>query len=101
MGHIEHALGLGFRVVTLLLRTTFLSCEDRYVRLHKPGHLRRVHVFSERVTMHDAAHIAAGGKKASQSQCHAWFVFDHDYRGPATINPISIKEPTARMPWQQ
>jgi hypothetical protein len=41
--------------------------------------------------MHDAAHIAAGGKEGSQSQVHAWFVFDRDYCGPATINPVSFQ----------
>ena len=78
-----------------------LSSKGRYMRIHRPGHLCRVHVFAERITMHDAAHIAAGGKKAGQSQCHAWFVFDRDYRGLAMVNPISINEPDARMPWQR
>ena len=49
--------------------------------------------------MHDAAHLASGGKKASQNQTHAWFVFDRHYCGPATINPVSIHRPDARMPW--
>ena len=38
-------------------------------------------------------------RRASQSQVHAWFVFDRDYCGPATINPVSIHRPAARMPW--
>ena len=59
-----------------------------------------MHVLAERLQdMHDANHVAAGGKKASQSQLHAWFVFDRDYCGPATINPVSIHQPAARMPW--
>jgi hypothetical protein len=29
----------------------------------------------------------------------AWFVFDRDYCGPATINPVSIHRPATRMPW--
>ena len=100
MGHIEHALALGFRVIVLLLKLSFLCTAERYERLHKRGHLRRVHVLAERLQgMHDAAHIAAGGKKGSQSQVHAWFVFDRDYCGPATINPVSIHRPAARMPW--
>ena len=49
--------------------------------------------------MSRAAHIAAGGKEASQSQIHAWFVFDRGYCGPATISPVSINAPDARMPW--
>jgi hypothetical protein len=100
MEFIERALALRFRVIALLLKQSFLSTEDRFERLHKPGHLRRVHVLAERLQdMHDAAHIAAGGKKASPSQVHAWFVLDRDYCGPATISPVSIHRPAARMPW--
>jgi hypothetical protein len=100
MDVIEHALALGFRVIALLLKLSFLSSADRFERLHKPGHLRRVHVLAERLQdMHDAEHLAAGGKKAGQSQQHAWFVLDRDYRGPARIVPVSIKHPALRMPW--
>jgi hypothetical protein len=49
--------------------------------------------------MHDAAHIAAGGKKAGQNQKHAWFVFDRTYRGATKINAVSIYRPSERMPW--
>ena len=74
MGYIEHALALGFRVVVLLLTLSFLYTGERFERLHKPGHLRRVHVLAERLQdMHDANYT---GKKAGQSQVHAWFVFD-------------------------
>jgi hypothetical protein len=100
MGHIEHALALRFRVIVLLLKLSFLCTDERYERLHPRGHLCRVHVLAERLQgMHDAAHIAAGGKEGSQSQVHAWFVLDRDYCGPATINPVSIHRPAARMPW--
>jgi hypothetical protein len=101
MEAIEHAFIIGFDVVIFLLKISFLCTADRFERLHKPGHLRRVHVLAERLQdMHDAAHLAAGGDKAGQSQTHAWFVFDATYRGPAVINPVSIAEPTARMPWK-
>jgi hypothetical protein len=97
MGHIEHAGALGFRVVVLLLKLSFLSTTERYERLHKRGHLRRVHVLAERLQdMHDANYT---GKKASQSQSHAWFVFDRDYCGRTEINAVSIHQPDARMPW--
>jgi hypothetical protein len=97
---IEHAWALGFRVVILLLKIQFLNTEERYERMHKRGHLRRVCPFAERLQdMHDAKHLAAGGKKASQSQEHAWFVFDRDYCGLSTNNPVSINHPAERMPW--
>jgi hypothetical protein len=100
MGFIEHALKLEFRVVILLLKLTFLSTIERRERLHKPGHLRRVHIITERVQgMHDAAHVAAGGKIASQSQDHGWFVLDRNYRGPSMNHSISMKRPFERMPW--
>ena len=89
MEFIEHALALRFRVIALLLKLPFLCTYERFERLHKPGHLRRVHVLAERLQdMHDANFT---GKKASQSQVHAWFVLDRDYCGPATISPVSIQ----------
>jgi hypothetical protein len=95
---IEHALALGFRIIVLLLKANFTSTAERYERLHKLGHLRRVHVLAERLQdMHDANFT---GEKASQSLDHAWFVLDRNYCGPATIIPVSINDPTARMPWQ-
>ena len=50
--------------------------------------------------MHDATHIANGGKKSSQPRMHCWYVFDRNYCGHATTIPVSINDPTARMPWQ-
>jgi hypothetical protein len=100
MEFIEHALALRFRVVALLLKLSFVCTAERFERLHKPGHLRRVHALAERLQgMHDAAHVAAGGKKAGQSQTHGWFVLDRDYCGPAVVSPVSIYCPTERMPW--
>jgi hypothetical protein len=99
MEAIERSFVIGFDVVIFLLKVEFLCTADRFDRLHRPGHLRRVHVIAERLVMHDDAHLAAGGKKAAPSQVHVWFVFDRHYVGPATINPVSINEPTKRMPW--
>jgi hypothetical protein len=84
-------------VIVLLLKVEFMCSIERYERLHKLGYLRRMHVLAERLQdMHDANFT---GEKASQSQVHAWFVLDRDYRGPATMNPVSIHQPVARMPW--
>ena len=94
---IEHAWALGFRLIVFLLQTSFVHTADRFERMHKTGRLRRIHVLAERLLdMHDANFT---GEKASQSQVHAWFVFDRDYCGPATINPVSIHRPATRMPW--
>jgi hypothetical protein len=97
---IEHAFALGFRVIALLLKLQFLGTAERYERLHPLGHLRRVHIIIERIQgMHDAGHLAAGGKLAGQSQNHGWFVFDRSYYGKPDLNFVSINDPTARMPW--
>ena len=76
MDFIEHALALEFRCVVLLLKLSFLCTQERFERLHRPGHLRRVHVLAERLQdMHDANYT---GEKAGQNQVHAWFVFDRN-----------------------
>jgi hypothetical protein len=98
MDAIEHALGLGFETVIFLLKVEFLCAAERYERLHKPGHLRRVHVLAERLQgMHDANYE---GRRASQPLMHAWFVIDRGYCGPAVINPVSMQRPAERMPWR-
>jgi hypothetical protein len=97
---IEHALKLEFRLIVLLLKLQFLATEERYTRLHPLGHLRRLHIIIERVQgMHDAVHVANGGKIAGQSQNHGWFVLDRNYYGKPDLNFVSINNPTARMPW--
>ena len=101
MDCLEHAWRLGFRLVVFLLEPSFLHTADRFERLHTRGHLRHIYPIAERLQgMHDAAHIAKGGKKASQPRMHCWYVFDRNYCGPATTIPVSIDDPTARMPWQ-
>jgi hypothetical protein len=98
---IEHAWRLGFRLVIILLEPSFLFTADRFERMHPRGHLRHIYPIAERLQgMHDAAHVAKGGKKASQPRMHCWYVFDCNYCGHATIIPVSINDPTARMPWQ-
>ena len=100
MDHIEHAWRLGFRLLVLLLSPNFMHTTERFERLHKTGRLRRVFPLSERLQgMHDAAHVAAGGKLGSQPQTHIWLTLDAGYCGPATIVPISIQRPTECMPW--
>ena len=94
---LEHAWAIGFRVIAFLLDTNFLHTADRHARVHRPGRLKRVHLFAERLQdMHDANHT---GPKASQSRTHIWCVFDRGHYGPATISPISLHQPSARMPW--
>jgi hypothetical protein len=98
---IEHAWRLEFRLVVLLMEPSFLFSADRFERIHPHGHLCRIYPLAERLKdMHDANHIANGGKKGSQPRMHCWYVFDRDYCGHATTIPVSINDPTARMPWQ-
>ena len=100
MEFLEHAWTLEFRLVVFLLKVSFLCTEERYERMYPRGHLRRVHVLAERLPdMHDAKHLANGGEKAAPAGVHGWFVFDLNYCGLPTINPVSIHAPEARMPW--
>jgi hypothetical protein len=103
METIEYALdGLKFDVVILLLKLGFLSTMERYQRLHRRGWFKRMHVLAERLQgMHDATHLAKGGKTAGQSGLHAWFVIDRNHCGAPALNAVSINDPTARMPWQR
>jgi hypothetical protein len=103
METIEYALDvLKFDVVILLLKLGFLCTEERYKRLHKRGCFKRIHILAERLQdMHDATHLAKGGKKAAQSGLHAWFVIDRNHCGAPGLNVVSINDPTARMPWQR
>jgi hypothetical protein len=95
---LEHAWRLGFRVVILLMEPSFMHSAERFERLHQRGHLRRTYPLAERLKdMHDANFK---GKKGSQPRMHCWYVFDRDYCGHATTIPVSINDPTARMPWQ-
>ena len=101
MKAIEHAFAIGFELVIFLMKITFLHTADRLERLHAKGHLRRVLVIAERLqNMHDAAHVARGGNLVSQSGTYAWFVLDSTYRGPTTIVPVSLHQPSLRMPWE-
>jgi hypothetical protein len=85
---LEHAFAIGFRVVIFLLTTNYLHTGDRRERIHKRGNLVRVHVLAERLQgMHEGAHLAAGGKKASQPQVHSWFVFNQAHYGPQPSLP--------------
>ena len=96
---IEHAFTIGFRLVILLLKTRYLNGEKRHRLLYPRGHLRRVYPFDGRLqNMHDANFT---GEKSSQNEDHGWFVFDRTYCGPAQIFPVSLKNPTARMPWAE
>ena len=62
-------MAIGFRVVIFLLTTNYVHTSDRLARVHRLGHLIRVHVLAERLQgMHDSNFT---GKTASQSRCTA------------------------------
>jgi hypothetical protein len=87
---VAHGLRLVPKVV-VLLRLAFLESERRSSILDT-GRLARVHVFKNRLPM--MHRHGWTGPKASSATAFAWFVFDREYRGPATINRISWKEST-------
>jgi hypothetical protein len=82
---VRHALDLCPRVV-MLLRLPFLESVGRSDILDG-GMLARVHVFKNRLPMMHRDGWA--GPKASSATAYAWYSWDREHRGPATINRIS------------
>ena len=82
---VAHALDLAPRVC-MLLRLAFLESERRTPILES-GHLARIHAFRDRLPMMHRA--GWQGPRASSSIPFAWFVFDRNRDGPATIDRIS------------
>ena len=98
---IEHAFALGFRVVILLLKANVPE-HRRALRTAAPARPSTPRPRAGRAVTGHARRQPTSPKAArrgSQTQDHSWFVFDRNYCGPATINPVSINDPTARMPW--
>jgi hypothetical protein len=96
-----HALSLCPRVA-LLLRLSFLesgtekSAAGRArLQVLDSGHLARVHVFRNRLPM--MHRDGWTGNRVSNPTPYAWFIWDRDYRGPATLSRISWT-PDARTP---
>jgi hypothetical protein len=81
-----HALELGVRKMALLCRLAWLEGKDRYDRLYSHHKLARVWVFSPRQTLWrgDEDTEDDGGMTA-----YAWFVFEGNNRGAATLGWLS------------
>lgn len=73
-------------LVIMLLRLAFLESERRS-NILDGGQLRSVHVFKNRLPMMHRAGWT--GPKATSAIAFAWFVWDLQHRGPATIDRIS------------
>jgi hypothetical protein len=85
---IVHALDLAPRVI-ILSRLTFLEAGARTDILEHRG-LARFYVFRNRVPMKHRDGWT--GPEASNPTAYAWFVFDRNHRGPATMHRISYDE---------
>lgn len=91
--HIRHALMICPYVVALL-RLSFLEAgngNSEAARARRwcldQGHLARVHVFKNRLPMMHRDGWA--GRISTSNVPYAWFVFDADHGGPATMSRIS------------
>jgi hypothetical protein len=83
---VAHALKLEVPMIVFLLRLAFMESERRCSILEGTG-LARIHVFRKRLPfMHRAGWT---GPKANSGMAFAWFVFEHGYTGPTTIDRIS------------
>jgi hypothetical protein len=90
--HIRHALTI-CPYVCALLRLTFLEAGNEKTESGRArlwcldrGYLARVHVFTARLPMMHREGWT--GKKTTSTTAYAWFVFDGDHTGPASINRI-------------
>ena len=72
-------------LVIMLLRLAFLESVKRAPLLDN-GFLARVHVFANRLPM--MHRDGWTGRRASSAIAFAWFVFDRNHLGPATIDRI-------------
>jgi hypothetical protein len=84
---VVHALLLVPQVF-MLLRLAFLE-STRRTPILESGQLARVHVFRDRLPM--MHRHGWNGPRASSSIAFAWYVFDREHRGPATIDRISAR----------
>jgi len=85
---VAHALDLCPRVI-VLLRLAFLETQRRGP-LFDRGVLARVHVFRNRLPMMHRHNCT--GRRASSGIAFAWFVFDHNHRGPPALDWISGRD---------
>jgi hypothetical protein len=85
---VAHALDLCPRVI-MLARLQLLETVRRTDILERRG-LARVHVFRERLPM--MHRDGWNGRRATSGIAFAWFVWDRDHRGPATLHRISWRE---------
>lgn len=84
---VRHALtGKQPRKIIMLMRLAFLESTRRSDILDG-GKLARVHVFKNRLPMMHRA--GWEGPKSTSATAYAWFVWDTQHNGPATINRIS------------
>jgi hypothetical protein len=82
---VAHALELCPKVV-MLLRLAFLESERRRDILEDRG-LARIHVFRKRLPMMHRA--SWEGRKANSGMAFAWFCWERNHTGLATVNRIS------------
>lgn len=78
---VRKALDLTTGKVAMLLKIAFLEGVER-AALFQHSPLARVHVFSRRVTFRNASR---GDVNGSGMMAFAWFVWDHEHKGPPTL----------------
>jgi len=94
-GFVRHALALGVPKVVMLLRLAFLESAGRSDILDS-GKLARVYPFIERLPMMHRDGWA-GPRTKTGAICFAWFVWQRDHHGPATIQRISSRQHTGDL----
>lgn len=72
---VGHFLKIARDRIILLLRLSFLEGEKRYRNFTAAGYLRRVYVFTERLSMYPKVYT---GEKNGGTTAYGWFVFDNN-----------------------
>jgi len=90
---IEHALKITTKKVAMLLKLEFIQSIKRY-DLFKSTPLKRMLVFSYRVPFWQE-----GYDKAINNQRHAWYIWEHGYKGKWELDLINVPDGGVDKEW--
>lgn len=106
---VEHALNAltPHHKMALFLKLQFLEGQDRFSRIYKQKHLKKIYVYSKRVACYkgdERCQRNADGSikldrsgnpiKIASAVCYAWFIFDNDYNGLPMLDWVNTPSDT-------
>lgn len=88
--------------IALFLKLQFLEGQDRFNKIYKLGHLKKIYIYSKRVACYKNDEMwqknedgsfkldRNGNKLKTQSAvCYAWYIFDLSYNGKPEVDWIT------------